>query len=75
MYCLLQDGVLDLDEVQHWVMPDDYDHAIAESKHLIYEADTDKVCCRVLYLESCSSLQIFYALGSFSTLIGCSQLI
>lgn len=24
-------------------MPDDYDHAIAESKHLIYEADDDKV--------------------------------
>ena len=38
-----QDGKLDPTEVQHWIMPDDYDHAIAESKHLIYEADGDKV--------------------------------
>ena len=41
--CIIQDGVLDQNEVQQWVMPDDYDHAIAESKHLIFEADTDKV--------------------------------
>lgn len=34
---------MDKAEVQHWIMPDDYDHAIAESKHLIYEADEDKV--------------------------------
>ena len=38
-----QDGVLNENEVQHWVMPDDYDHAIAESQHLIHESDTDKV--------------------------------
>ncbi|XP_067935590.1 calumenin-like isoform X2 [Watersipora subatra] len=39
---LNKDGVLDAVEIQHWVMPDDYDHAIAEAKHLIYEADSDK---------------------------------
>jgi len=40
---------MDATEVQHWIMPDDYDHAIAESKHLIHEADDDRVsqraCC------------------------------
>ena len=40
---LNKDGKMDKDEVRHWIMPDDYDHAQAESKHLIYEADTDKV--------------------------------
>lgn len=40
---VLQDGRLDATEVQQWIMPDDYDHAIAESKHLIYQADDDKV--------------------------------
>lgn len=39
---LNKDGVMDKDEVRHWIMPDDYDHAQAESKHLIYEADGDK---------------------------------
>lgn len=42
-YVVLQDGRLDATEVQQWIMPDDYDHAIAESKHLIYQADDDKV--------------------------------
>ncbi|KAF6027535.1 calu [Bugula neritina] len=39
---LNKDGFLDSNEIQHWVMPDDYDHAIAESRHLIYEADSSK---------------------------------
>ena len=47
---LNNDGVMDKEEVRHWIMPDDYDHAQAESKHLIYEADADKVC---LYSEVC----------------------
>ena len=37
------DGKLDHNEVKHWIMPDDYDNSEAESKHLIMEADEDKV--------------------------------
>ncbi|ODM97252.1 Calumenin [Orchesella cincta] len=35
------DGVLDHDEVKQWIMPDEYDHAEAESNHLIHTSDTD----------------------------------
>ncbi|XP_076762930.1 calumenin B scf [Xylocopa sonorina] len=34
-------GFLDFDEVKTWIMPVDFDHAEAESRHLIFEADTD----------------------------------
>ena len=37
-----KDGKLDLEEVRSWIMPDDYNHAEAEAKHLIYEADDNK---------------------------------
>lgn len=40
---MLQDGYLDEKEVAQWILPDDYDSAIAESKHLIHEADMNKV--------------------------------
>lgn len=40
---LNHDGKMDKEEVRHWIMPDDYDHAQAESKHLIHEADANKV--------------------------------
>lgn len=33
------DGYLDEEEVQGWIIPPDYNHADAEAKHLIYEAD------------------------------------
>ncbi|XP_072765035.1 calumenin-B [Anoplolepis gracilipes] len=35
------DGYLIADEVKTWIIPADFDHAEAESRHLIYEADTD----------------------------------
>ncbi|XP_054015151.1 calumenin [Hylaeus anthracinus] len=35
------DGFLDFDEVKTWIIPADFDHAEAESRHLIFEADTD----------------------------------
>lgn len=38
-----KDGLMNRDEVRDWVMPDDYDHSKAEAKHLIYQADNDKV--------------------------------
>lgn len=34
-------GVLDENEVKNWILPDDFDHADAEARHLIYEADHD----------------------------------
>jgi uncharacterized membrane-anchored protein len=37
------DGSLDKEEISAWISPPDYDHAHAEAKHLIYEADTNKV--------------------------------
>eukprot|EP00058_Branchiostoma_floridae_P005454 XP_002590942.1 hypothetical protein BRAFLDRAFT_101089 [Branchiostoma floridae] len=36
------DGKMDKDEVRDWIIPPDYDHADAESKHLIFESDVDK---------------------------------
>ncbi|TNM91215.1 reticulocalbin-1 [Takifugu flavidus] len=39
---LNKDGKMDLDEIRHWIMPQDYDHAQAEARHLVYESDKDK---------------------------------
>lgn len=36
------DGYMDVDEVQEWVLPSDYDQSISEAKHLIHESDEDK---------------------------------
>lgn len=38
-----KDGKMDKEEIQHWVLPQDYDHALAEARHLVYESDQDKV--------------------------------
>ncbi|XP_033117476.1 calumenin-B-like isoform X2 [Anneissia japonica] len=35
------DGVMDRKEVGDWIMPRDYDHALAEARHLIHESDKD----------------------------------
>lgn len=35
------DGSLNHEEVKEWIIPPDFDHAEAESRHLIYEADAD----------------------------------
>lgn len=35
------DGFMDAEEVKNWIIPADFDHAEAESRHLIYEADSD----------------------------------
>jgi len=37
-----KNGFLDLSEVRQWILPDDYNHAEAEAKHLIYESDDNK---------------------------------
>lgn len=35
------DGFMDAEEVKNWILPPDFDHAEAEARHLIYEADSD----------------------------------
>lgn len=35
------DGFMDTQEVKDWIIPQDFDHAEAEARHLIYEADSD----------------------------------
>ncbi|MEQ2210324.1 hypothetical protein XENOCAPTIV_011837, partial [Xenoophorus captivus] len=37
-----KDGKMDREETLDWILPADYDHAIAEAKHLLYESDTNK---------------------------------
>lgn len=32
---------MDHQEVKDWIIPADFDHAEAEARHLIYEADSD----------------------------------
>ncbi|XP_075423454.1 reticulocalbin-1 [Ascaphus truei] len=39
---LNKDGKMDKEEIRHWILPQDYDHAQAEARHLIYESDQDK---------------------------------
>lgn len=38
-----KDGFMDKDEIREWIVPLDYDHSQAESKHLISESDKDNV--------------------------------
>ena len=38
-----KDGFMDRNEIREWIIPPDYDHSETEAKHLIAEADTDKV--------------------------------
>lgn len=35
------DGFLNREEVRTWIVPNDFDHAESEAKHLVYEADVD----------------------------------
>jgi len=40
---LNHNGFMDRDEVQQWISPSDYDHVKVEAKHLMVQADADKV--------------------------------
>ncbi|MGH0133238.1 UNVERIFIED_CONTAM: hypothetical protein FKN15_005615, partial [Acipenser sinensis] len=37
-----KDGKMDKEEIRHWILPQDYDHALAEARHLVYESDLNK---------------------------------
>ncbi|XP_015665678.1 reticulocalbin-1 isoform X2 [Protobothrops mucrosquamatus] len=36
-----KDGKMDREEIGHWILPTDYDHAEVESKHLLIQSDKD----------------------------------
>ncbi|XP_037052536.1 calumenin isoform X1 [Bradysia coprophila] len=36
-----KDGFMNMEEVKDWIIPPDFDHAEAEARHLIYEADSN----------------------------------
>lgn len=36
-----RDGFMDTEEMKNWIIPEDFDHAEAEARHLVYEADAD----------------------------------
>uniref|UniRef100_A0A670ZNJ5 Reticulocalbin 3 n=2 Tax=Pseudonaja textilis TaxID=8673 RepID=A0A670ZNJ5_PSETE len=38
---LNKDGKMDREEIGHWILPTDYDHAEVESKHLLVQSDKD----------------------------------
>ena len=37
------DNVMDREELANWILPPEYDHSLNEAKHLIHEADSNKV--------------------------------
>lgn len=37
------DGFLDKEEVKAWILPDGYNHIVAETNHLIYASDENRV--------------------------------
>ncbi|KAF7646671.1 hypothetical protein LDENG_00184050 [Lucifuga dentata] len=37
-----KDGKMDKEETKDWVIPDDYNHAEAEARHLMHESDANK---------------------------------
>lgn len=60
---LNKDGKMDKDEIRHWIMPQDYDHAQAEARHLVYESDQDKVCLDP-FLLFCMKSFVYYIISS-----------
>ena len=43
-----KDGYLDREEISAWLFPADYDHIESELKHLMAEADDNKVLPRLI---------------------------
>lgn len=35
------DGFMNEEEIRNWILPQEFDHAEAEARHLIYESDQD----------------------------------
>ncbi|XP_022439408.1 reticulocalbin-1 isoform X1 [Delphinapterus leucas] len=54
---LNKDGKLDKDEIRHWILPQDYDHAQAEARHLVYESDKNKDKLVHPFIQSADTLQ------------------
>ena len=60
-------GKLDKKELGDWILPKDFDHAEAEAKHLIYEADANKVCRELIACLSRGLRYPVHALRSNNT--------
>lgn len=67
-----KDGKLSPQEIYRWIVPEDFDKAVKEAKHLIEKADTDKVCfdatslalglpLRIMGHRECSCFYFLYA--------------
>lgn len=50
------DGKMNAQEIGEWILPTEYDHAEAEAKHLMYEADVNKVSVSVLHYLSVAAM-------------------
>lgn len=72
---LNKDGKLDKDEIRHWILPQDYDHAQAEARHLVYESDKNKVASTLRAIDwqeaVCSRLGLFALLAITLAPFGC----
>ena len=50
------DGVLDQEEIAKWLVPDDFDHIVEETQHLMAEADLNRVTLSYIFLSiGCSN--------------------
>lgn len=71
---LNKDGKLDKDEIRHWILPQDYDHAQAEARHLVYESDKNKVASMLRAVDQqeadCSRLTLSALLVTLSAPFG-----
>ena len=59
-----KDGRLDKTEVKDWILPDNFNHAQAESKHLVFETDVDKVCT-LLHRKTCFFFWLYHCVIRF----------
>lgn len=51
-----KDGKMDREEIGHWILPPDYDHAEVESKHLLVQSDKDLV--RIIHEKGVAILRL-----------------
>jgi hypothetical protein len=56
---------MDREEIAAWILPNDYDHTLNEAKHLIHEADENKVTNKASFalFHECYILNVFSTKG------------
>ena len=58
-----KDGVMDREEIANWILPNDFDHTLNEAKHLIFEADENKVRLRHIVVNIKLFFIYFFGIG------------